>query len=326
MNFLLPHNRKPILESFTVPEHLKVLALLYMQCRYKLFEEGEMLSQLMLGLDYSIWVHYFVITQYIKVHPVTTESILTLHYMRKGNIKCFLKGSGEKILKEGKVILFTFPGQVINDAELIPGVYSFVQINFHPAQLVIIAKQYPIFEPMLSRAEKKVKRGKQLPAVDITGEVINLLYAILNCRLQGIQRTLLLEARIKDLLRVYIRDQVMQDQELKGAGTREDQYLIKVQNHIEKNLGEDLSVERLAKLVFVSKAWLQRICFRTHGKYIHELVIWYRMEEAKRLLLGTNEPVSLIVQQVSNMNFPSFSTAFKRYTGNTPLQFRRIGS
>jgi len=52
----------------------------------------------------------------------------------------------------------------------------------------------------------------------------------------------------------------------------------------------------------------------------------YRIEEAKKLLLGSDEAISNIATEVGFDNFTYFSTLFKKYTGSTPSQFRKTES
>ena len=48
------------------------------------------------------------------------------------------------------------------------------------------------------------------------------------------------------------------------------------------------------------------------------------MELAKEMLKSTDIPIGLIAQKTGYTNFSYFSQVFKRYTGLSPLEYRRM--
>ena len=62
------------------------------------------------------------------------------------------------------------------------------------------------------------------------------------------------------------------------------------------------------------------------GKSFFEMLAWYRVEEAKRLIREDPEArltVEDIAEQVGYNSKSSFNTVFKKLTGQTPSEFRR---
>ena len=91
---------------------------------------------------------------------------------------------------------------------------------------------------------------------------------------------------------------------------------------IEANLGEDLSVPRLAGEAGVSAHAFGPAFARAMGVTPHAFVLQRRLERAKQLLRATSLPIAGIAAQVGFASQSHLATAFKRATGSTPGQFR----
>lgn len=324
MDFLLPGERKPEQTSDRIPMALARFTVSSAQRHYKKFEEGEILSQVLSGKDYSIWAHHFFITHPITLYPYTNENLLTLHYMIKGNIHVILKGHGKVLLEQGKYHLFYVPGGIKHEAEYFPGHYYSFHINYHPNHLKPFAKQYPVFEPMLSNAEKGLKVGEMNFAATITYETKTIIDDIICNPMQPAERALFLEAKVRDLLRIYVHDFVIRDFRL-HITDKQERLLKEVEAYVEAHLDAKLSVDGISQQFNISRSWLQLLCKNKYEKGVHQLVTQKRMEAAARLLLSTKEPVSTIVMLTSDMTFAAFSAAFHQYYHITPLQYRKGG-
>lgn len=103
----------------------------------------------------------------------------------------------------------------------------------------------------------------------------------------------------------------------------ESQALIfNVQNYIEMNLGEDLSLDAIASRFFVSKYYLSHCFTQVTGYTFKEFIITGRISKAKDLLLTTQDEVSAIGEAVGFHNTSNFIRTFKKREGVSPLQYR----
>lgn len=108
-----------------------------------------------------------------------------------------------------------------------------------------------------------------------------------------------------------------------GSRNAENQNLIfNVQNYIEMNLGEDLSLDAVAGKFFVSKYHLSHCFTQVTGYSFKEFIITSRISKAKDLLLTTQDEVSAIGQTVGFHNASNFIRTFKAREGISPLQYR----
>lgn len=322
MDFSLPGKAAFIRTAPTIPRHLNKYKITGAQSRYKLFREGYLLTQVIAGNDYSIWVHYFFIQEPVRLLPSSNADTITLHYMMQGNINSYLEGFGPILLEEGKYHFFYIPGNMEHEARFSPGFYLCFHVDFHPVHFKVIVGQYPVFQPMLAKAERHAKNGSSHEPYGITTNIRRQLYEILHNSLPAMERTLFLDAAIRNLLRLYISD-------LSAKASHETtiderlQLLINVEAYIESHLDKSLSVDRIASKFNLSRSRLQYICSDHFKIGIHQLVRKKRMEAAASLLLETRYPVGTIVIMVSDMTFSAFTASFREYYGQPPLEFRK---
>lgn len=129
-------------------------------------------------------------------------------------------------------------------------------------------------------------------------------------------------ARLHDLRRVM---QVILDEHIpSGEGYRDGmpKAIEEVVRMIHTRYQTDLSLEWLAKQVYLSPSYLSYLFKKEKGISINKFITMYRMEKAKELLLTTNRKIIDISQDVGYSNFPYFSSLFKSHYGVSPSQYR----
>lgn len=91
-------------------------------------------------------------------------------------------------------------------------------------------------------------------------------------------------------------------------------------------LDSDLSLSQLAKLMSLSNDHLTQVINNHSKKNFYDFINDYRIEAAKRLLVAVSDKPRSLLHIALDCGFNSqstFSTRFKRETGETPSQFRR---
>ncbi|MFC5529442.1 helix-turn-helix transcriptional regulator [Cohnella yongneupensis] len=97
-----------------------------------------------------------------------------------------------------------------------------------------------------------------------------------------------------------------------------------VKAFIESHFEMELSIKDLAELVFVSPYHLIHTFKNEAGISPIQYLIHCRMEEAKRLLLCTDIPISEISGRIGYPNPNYFNQVFKKIIGESPGKFRNI--
>lgn len=94
-------------------------------------------------------------------------------------------------------------------------------------------------------------------------------------------------------------------------------------NRINHDLQADCTVERLAAQTGTSPSSLKKYFSLIYGCPISEYVRGRRMEQACLFLRETDLSVGDVAEKVGYANQGKFGSVFKKYTGHTPLEYRR---
>jgi two-component system, response regulator YesN len=100
--------------------------------------------------------------------------------------------------------------------------------------------------------------------------------------------------------------------------------IMNVKKYIDDHLHDpQLRLESIASYVHLNQFHLSRIFKKSESVNVSDYITDHRIIRAEKLLLTTNEPVSLISEQVGYASPYYFSACFKRITGSTPSEYRK---
>lgn len=105
-----------------------------------------------------------------------------------------------------------------------------------------------------------------------------------------------------------------------------DTVVKRARKYILQNLDQPLGREEIAAQVYVSTGYLGRLFKKELGVSLSEYIFTERMKLAAKMLTETNLYITTIALNVGYSNFPYFSTQFKKYSGYTPVEYRRLGA
>lgn len=92
--------------------------------------------------------------------------------------------------------------------------------------------------------------------------------------------------------------------------------------YIDAHLGEEITLDIVARHIFVSKSYLSQMFREITGQSFSEYIACQRVVRARRLLLTTSLKVDQIAEQCGFFSSTYFSTVFKKNTGMAPRAFR----
>lgn len=98
--------------------------------------------------------------------------------------------------------------------------------------------------------------------------------------------------------------------------------LADVRAFIDRHYAKPLTVERLADLAGLSRFHFIRAFRASVGHTPHRYLRDRRIERAKELLITTPMPVTEICDTIGFHSLGSFSSLFRRATGETPAEYR----
>ncbi|WP_332455216.1 AraC family transcriptional regulator [Paenibacillus crassostreae] len=114
----------------------------------------------------------------------------------------------------------------------------------------------------------------------------------------------------------------LDDKPVEGYFPNYERFKLLIQR-LESNLPEKLTVEQAAKEVSLNPYYFCKLFKRLTGRTFIEYVNICRMNEAKRLLLESNDSITEIASKVGCGNPNYFTKLYKKYMGKTPSITRR---
>ena len=94
--------------------------------------------------------------------------------------------------------------------------------------------------------------------------------------------------------------------------------------YIKNNLQRDLSVTEIAEHIHFSASYFSRIFREATGFSPYAYLVNTRIEKAKKLLVQTSLPVSVIAAETGFASEANFIYCFKQKMNISPLQFRKL--
>jgi len=106
------------------------------------------------------------------------------------------------------------------------------------------------------------------------------------------------------------------------AQIKHSDVVFKTTNYIKRNCAEKLSLDSLAREVFLSKSYLSSIFKKETGMSLTAYITKVRVEKSKKLLLEDSASLSHISSQCGFKDQSYFTKVFKKETGVSPKRFR----
>jgi AraC-like DNA-binding protein len=109
-----------------------------------------------------------------------------------------------------------------------------------------------------------------------------------------------------------------------------EMYLKKLQIYMQKErpyLNPGLSINRLSKQLVIPSRYLSQVINESLGVNFYDYINSYRVEEAKNLFMDSSNNERSILELLFDAGFNTksvFNRVFKKYTGMTPSEFKRM--
>lgn len=105
-------------------------------------------------------------------------------------------------------------------------------------------------------------------------------------------------------------------------GKRPSKLAIDVANYIQHHLSEPITVEALAKELYLSRPYLSRKFIEETGESLTDFILKEKTQEAKRLLRYSDKSLTAISSFLGFSSQSHFSRVFKKYSGSAPGEYR----
>lgn len=105
-------------------------------------------------------------------------------------------------------------------------------------------------------------------------------------------------------------------------GGQPSRLALQVANYVRRHLSESISVEDMARALYISRPHLSAKFRQDTGETLTDFILKEKTEEAKRLLRYTNKTSAAIGAYLGFSSQGYFSRVFKKYVGCTPGEWR----
>ena len=94
--------------------------------------------------------------------------------------------------------------------------------------------------------------------------------------------------------------------------------------NIKENFASNLTLKELSERYFVNSAYLGQLFRKKYGCSFKDYLNQYRMEEAAKLLIRTDQKIYQIAEAVGYKDVDYFVNRFISVKGCTPAKFRKM--
>lgn len=109
------------------------------------------------------------------------------------------------------------------------------------------------------------------------------------------------------------------------ASDKDAQNLLRIESYLLENYTEDFpSIEKLARMAFISPTKLKTLFKNAFGVGMYEYYQRNRMHKAKEMLITGEYTVSEVGEMIGYQNLSNFSNAFKKEFDNLPKDYEKI--
>ncbi|MDD2235065.1 MAG: response regulator [Desulfitobacteriaceae bacterium] len=105
--------------------------------------------------------------------------------------------------------------------------------------------------------------------------------------------------------------------------TRQQDIPQRVVIYMHQHYMEDIALEEIAGVFYLTPSYLSRIFKQAYGVNFIDYLTCLRLDEAKKLLTTTLDPINSIAKRVGYNDHKYFSTVFKKNESCTPSEYRR---
>lgn len=124
-----------------------------------------------------------------------------------------------------------------------------------------------------------------------------------------------------DLIREYA---ALNPIKIENEKNMDDEYVQQALTYITKNYSTPMKISELADEIGINRSYLSTIFTKHMGVSPHRYLMILRLERSKHLLLNTNAPIKNIGKLVGYSDQLTFCKMFKKNTGYSPSEFRKI--
>jgi AraC family transcriptional activator of pobA len=268
--------------------------------------------------DQSFPINVFAVVHGIGLH---WHDHIEWVYVKEGRVRIQIDAAYEE-LNKGE-LAFVNSKQLHGATQLTPGT-ELICIVFNEALvrgsgLDITELQY--FMPYLQQPMKWPSLMRQTdPYIEEMNDAFSRLLGEFERKDAGYE--LLVKAELLRIFGLYFR-YAQKDTAISSARVQQAHDLTSLLHMLRDRYSETISMTEAARMVSLSPNHFCRIFKQVTGKTFIEYIHMIRVQEAERLLIQTDTPITEICELVGFSNMTYFGRVFKKIKNATPSDIRR---
>ena len=275
----------------------------------------------MLMLDANaMFLNFFMIrtaTEYAELH---SHDFFEIMYVKRGKIKHIVNGGAPVTMNEGDYMFIN-----IGDIHEFSGTeFEVVNLMFYPEFIDNRYVECHDINELIKRSQFGLKSSDCLrfPSAavltDSNGAILTLTNLIKNELLSG--KSLMYKNAIKHLLIAILLIIANDNADVTPGFSPITAAVLEI---IESNYNEDNLLVKASEKTHYSMQHISAKFKADMGRGFKEYLQEYRINKAKYLLGNTDKPIVTICSDVGYSDTKFFYSLFKKYTGETPMQYRK---
>lgn len=245
-----------------------------------------------------------------------------------------LEGEVRAVMPEGEIRTGPRQHNIVYTPELAfdhlmreNSVHDVVEVYFSEEYLTSLIERYPeLLEAPLASITRHRPFRLHDGGLGIPPPLLRTIHDLVDDQAYGPVRRMFIEAKGTELLAMQIQQRLEVD-EMKlradrisrGAADR----VIEARDRVLARMADPPTLAELAREVGTNEFALKRDFKAFFGKPVYKMLLDYKMEYARALILDTDRPIGAIAHEIGYSHPAHFSTAFKKRFGCSPSSLRR---
>lgn len=285
---------------------------------------GNISSQKTEGNGFTIWASDYFFKEEVVLNAVSAKPVLFFHLIFKDSVRIAFEEE-EYVLSDGQFNLSSFPQfEILVNAGKRKHLRTF-HIHFEPGILHGFLNGSKELEKFL----KEAHRGNRCRLSDeqhfATAEMMAIINSIMDNPYEGKTRRLFIASQVNVLL-LQSMLKIREDNKKQGfipLSTTDREKISRARDYLANHLAERVSIQNLARIAGINDYQLKKGFKQLFGNTISKYHDNLRLQEAMRLLLETELPISEIGYSLGFEHPTYFSAAFRKKFGLPPGHFRK---
>lgn len=135
---------------------------------------------------------------------------------------------------------------------------------------------------------------------------------------------LMLEGICIQIVFQLLRDLSSEPAANKSKISKDNKYINKAIQFMHEYYSANISINDICKLIYLSPCHFKRVFKDYTGQTPYQYLMRIRLEKAKEILKENDDPIEEVAKMCGFVNSGHFSTVFKRNTGMSPSEYRKL--